>query len=261
MAAQAADLDYPNQFFLGFDVVGPVAQGHEWPPLATEAPMPIQEMESRAWDIRDRVEHRHRAVTDIERTVWQTTLEETQKGYCAGPFYRHSQVDEIVGTKHWIATPRFGIQQGSKIRGIDSATESLVNQATQVSEKLQLASVDTAVAVAKLLAQQGKAELGAWVLDETDAYRQIPVKPAQRRYGVVALPDPEGRVAFFVMYTHSFGWTSAVYNYNRRSKGIDLIPGIRKRRSRQGGDHPWSRGSPRPAARQSSAQKEDGLAE
>ena len=61
-------------------------------------------------------------------------------------------------------------------------------------------------------------KISGWVLDEKKAYRQIPVRPAHRKFSVIALMDPEsGKLAYFVMVSHSFGLTAAVYNYNRRS--------------------------------------------
>ena len=63
-----------------------------------------------------------------------------------------------------------------------------------------------------------KIELQGWVLDEADAYRQIPVRPDHRQFSVIARKNPRsGKVNFFIMIGHSFGVVAAVYNYNRRS--------------------------------------------
>jgi hypothetical protein len=60
------------------------------------------------------------------------------------------------------------------------------------------------------------------VLDERKAYRQVGIKPEHRRFSIVAMIDPDTKkLAYFVMVGHSFGLTSAVYNYNRRSAMID----------------------------------------
>ena len=60
-------------------------------------------------------------------------------------------------------------------------------------------------------------QLQGWALDELKAYRQIPILPSHRRYAVVALMNPKDRqIYYYLMTGHSFGFTSAVYNYNRR---------------------------------------------
>ena len=63
----------------------------------------------------------------------------------------------------------------------------------------------------------------AWIFDESDAYRQIPVHPEHRRFAVIVVRRPGGGIAFFIMIGHSFGLLSAVYNYNRRSAILDEI--------------------------------------
>ena len=68
-------------------------------------------------------------------------------------------------------------------------------------------------------------DLKAWILDEKDAYRQIPVQPEQRKFAVIVVRHPDGgkKIGFFIMIGHSFGLISAVYNYNRRSAILNEI--------------------------------------
>ena len=66
-------------------------------------------------------------------------------------------------------------------------------------------------------------ELFGWILDEADAYRQIPVSPRHRKFSVIVVRSPRGGVKFFIIIGHSFGLISAVYNYNRRSAMVDEI--------------------------------------
>ena len=71
--------------------------------------------------------------------------------------------------------------------------------------------------------------LGAWALDEAKAYRQIPLAPDQRRFGVVAVVDPGAadkpvsRTRFFVLNGHAFGFANAVYNYCRGPLALHRI--------------------------------------
>lgn len=115
--------------------------------------------------------------------------------------------------------------QKNKVRGCDSATTNLINQITEISEKLQLPSTDVNVAALRRLQTVAPdAELLGWVLDERKAYRQVAVRPDQRKFSVICLKSPSsGNPAFFVMVGHSFGLVSAVYNYNRCSAAINEI--------------------------------------
>ena len=80
-----------------------------------------------------------------------------------------------------------------------------------------------------------KCKMKGWILDEKKAYRQIPVRPAHRKFTVIVLMDPAlKRPAYFVMVSHSFGLTAAVYNYNRRSALLnEIMHRSRSKRSEQ----------------------------
>ena len=182
---------------------------------------------ARAWELRKKIINRVQSVpvTDNLRKIWESTLEDVDEKSCLGPFYDHDQISHITGSEFWIPTQRFEVVQKNKVRGCDSATTNLVNQATVITEKLQLPSTDSNVAALRELrsACAGR-ELGGWVLDERKAYRQVPIKPEHRMFSVIALKDPcSKKTAFFVMVGHSFGLVSAVYNYNRRSAAINEI--------------------------------------
>lgn len=76
-----------------------------------------------------------------------------------------------------------------------------------ITEKLQLPSTDTNVAALRALRSEAPLQqLGGWVLDEKKAYRQVPIRPDQRKFSVIALKNPlSGVPSFFVMVGHSFG--------------------------------------------------------
>ena len=135
-------------------------------------------------------------------------------------------MSQFLGTEEWIPTQRFEVVQKNKVRGVDSATINGVNDATTITEKLGLPSTDVNVAALGWLRSKlpKETDVQDWVLDERKAYRQIAVKPDQRRWSVIAMREPiEGKIAFFVMIGHSFGLVPAVYNYNRRSAAITDI--------------------------------------
>ena len=234
LAQEAGDLDlsYIEEFKTGFGIVGPIAKSGAWPDLLRPVDLTEKDLDERAWEIRQKVIQKvqGRKVDHLLEELWKKTIEDRDMGFCLGPYYDEDQVSRIVGSDKWICTERLPVEQKGKVREVDSATENFLNTATEVREKLILSSTDGNVALIRKLRRKlkeigrGSVRIKGWVLDEKKAYRQIPVHPDHRKWAVVALKDPEtGRVAFFVMIGHSFGLTSAVYNYNRRSRLIDSI--------------------------------------
>jgi hypothetical protein len=190
--------------------------------------LPVDALSSRAWEFSDLViKNVNRCeVTENTEKIWEATLEDVQEGSCVGPMFSVGEVDQFVGTKCWIPTQRFEVVQKNKVRGVDSATVNGVNMATVVTEKIELPSTDVNVAALRWLRSHTVegSNIQGWVLDERKAYRQIAVRPDQRKWSVIALRQPSsGKVAFFVMIGHSFGLVAAVYNYNRRSAAITDI--------------------------------------
>ena len=150
-------------------------------------------------------------------------MEDVMEGSSIGPFSSQEEVSAALGEDDWIPTQRFEVVQKNKVRGCDSATTNMINQVIVISEKLQLPSTDANVsALRKLKSVAPNTDLLGWVLDERKAYRQIAVRPDQRKFSVICLKDPSSsKPVFFVMIGHSFGLVSAVYNYNRRSAAIN----------------------------------------
>ena len=68
-----------------------------------------------------------------------------------GPFETEQEVTNFLDQDDWIPTQRFEVVQKNKVRGCDSATTNLINQATEISEKLQLPSTDSNVAALRSL--------------------------------------------------------------------------------------------------------------
>ena len=233
--AKVTDFDYIEQFKCGLPIVGPVVPSGRWPAVHTEPELTFEELDQRAREIRD---SSYRKVleskrSDGDKAVWESSIADTKIGAAVGPFYDPEQVTKALGSDNWLAAPRFPIEQKNKFRGIDDFLFALVNAASCMSEKLELSSTDEVVSIIRELEKAFRefeakghpvSGLAAWVLDEKDAYRQIPVRPDQRRFSVVVAKDPStGSPAFFIMVAHSFGLLNAVYNYNRRSAMLDEI--------------------------------------
>ena len=225
---KSVDQDLPDLLLHGFPIVGAIARANRWPPYPKEQTVvPLEELQRRAWDIRKKIVQRVASlpVSANLPKLWEATMEDVHDGSCLGPFRDERSVTEALGSDDWIPTQRFEVVQKNKVRGCDSATTNLINQATLITEKLQLPSTDTNVAVLRTLRSKCPSQdLVGWVLDEKKAYRQVPISPGHRRYSVITLKDPSTeKPAFFIMVGHSFGLVSAVYNYNRRSAAINEV--------------------------------------
>eukprot|EP00973_Karenia_brevis_P066908 9301019-Karenia_brevis.AAC.1 len=87
---------------------------------------------------------------EIDRAVFSSTMEEANNdcGWLEGPMTAE-QLTSRLGS-FWIPSRRFGVRQGGKIRNVDDFSESLVNQACGLSEKVSSAGVDEIVAMIRL---------------------------------------------------------------------------------------------------------------
>ena len=206
--------------------MGVIPRSGRWPDYdKPQKVVPVEDALCRAWALRKKIVQRVTsvAVTENLKKIWEATMEDCAEGSCVGPWFREEEISNLLGCEDWIPTQRFEVVQKNKVRGCDSATTNMINQVAEISEKLQLPSTDSNVAALRMLrSKMPHGRLAGWVLDERKAYRQIAVRPDQRKFSVICLKDPQAdRPAFFVMIGHSFGLVSAVYNYNRRSAAIN----------------------------------------
>ena len=139
---------------------------------------------------------RRKKVTPHATKIWEATVKDRDNNFTLGPFRTQEEVSNELGADRWIPTERFAREQTNKIRGVDSATVNDINPATAISEDLALASTDENVNLIMAWRRASTKKLGkpaklkGWVLDEKDAYRQIGVRPDQRKYAVIAVKTP-----------------------------------------------------------------------
>ena len=181
--------------------------------------------------------------TRVADKVWESTMQEAQKGWIKGPLERE-EVDAIVG-KLWTPSRRFGIVQSGKVRNIDDMSEFSVNMTYGTPEKLDLGGVDEVVALAArwqkivnwesreavIHNEDGSSLRGAMhphyldgnnlrlvgrCLDLKGAYKQIALRPQDHPNAVLAVFDPNAlKVKYFVSRVLPFGATGAVMGFNR----------------------------------------------
>ena len=107
----------------------------------------------------------------------------SKRAFCRGPFYHEDEVSEVVGSRHWIAMPRFPVPQATMVRAVDdgSPSGSSASAFSCMTEKLSVPSIDQIIEVSRTLRNASSGPLAGWVVDEASAFRQIAVSPCSRR--------------------------------------------------------------------------------
>ena len=174
----------------------------------------------------------------VAREVAKNTREEVEKGWASGPFTT-AQLDDALGPC-WVPSRRFGVLQGTKVRPIDDFSESMVNNAVTIREKVTVQGVDHIAAVAKMwtrLLQKENVEVtlssgeflrgrrhASFSADTTlagkrydleSAYKQCPLSGKDQSVGVVAVRTEEKSVQFFRLHVLPFGAAGSVVGFNR----------------------------------------------
>ena len=218
-ASKSRDTSLWESLVNGFRLCGPIEQSHEWPASRL---MPAQlfdsgELPYRAGGIRQRVvqklEKSFKHSDPVhQREIWEKSLEDVaERGMPSVPFKKRARCECILGTPSWIAMPRFPVLQADKVRLVDdeSGTGSCANSFSYITEKLQVPTADLVISTIRTLASSYSGKLGAWIVDEKSAFRQLPVAPERRAVAVVALCAPDtGRVAYFVTLIRPPFWSS-----------------------------------------------------
>ena len=154
---------------------------------------------------------------DLDQQVWDATLAEVEGGTLEGPF----SVDSLP--KNHIASPRFGIRQGSKVRPIDNLSVSSLNSTVGLPERLQVDTIDEIASMIKRCMQVHGAActLVGRTYDLRKAYRQLGVSEEHFCFSWIAVWSPSDRcVRLFRMKGLPFGGTASVASFLRMSKAL-----------------------------------------
>ncbi|CAE7764695.1 unnamed protein product, partial [Symbiodinium microadriaticum] len=84
---------------------------------------------------------------DVAKAVWKESMEQVERGWLAGP-YSWEQMEAKYGGQ-WVASKRFGVSQGDKVRAVDDLSQFQVNASVTETEKIQLEGLDDIVALAR----------------------------------------------------------------------------------------------------------------
>ena len=181
----------------GFPLIGAIAASNEWEVLVPKpwSFHPTEELAFRARGTRQRVHDKLKAgfksmPRRLSEAIWSKSLENVKKGVTMGPYTSENEVSSFFGTDTWIAMPMFPVEQHSKIRPADdgSAGGSGANNYSHMTEKLEVPNMDGYMSVVRELHRRlGTEELGGWTEDESNAFRQVAIRPEDRRVAVVVM--------------------------------------------------------------------------
>ena len=134
----------------GFRITGELEPSGQFPPKRQAAALSVDDLRKTAKWAKHLVESSCRKASKDKaaaKAVWQESLDQVQRGWLRGP-YSSSEIDARVGPV-WVASKRFGIVQGEKMRAVDDLSEYMVNSTVSESEKIVLDGVDEILAVAR----------------------------------------------------------------------------------------------------------------
>ena len=241
MAACVAAIGWPDvccvrRWFLGHAVVGDIPDTGLFRPKFTDFEVSPSEVftsqSNREWNSElarslasggRRAEHDPELRAQLEG-VERATAKELGAEVIRGPF-TPGELNTRFGKGAWRAQRRFGVHQGTdddgtpKIRAIDNSSGNSCNAATRTYETIAPPSFAFVALVARLfLAFFRLFSLTALALclgldDMSRAYRRVPVAtPWLTVFAIWSLR--RGRVEYYYLDGHCFGFVSAVLNFN-----------------------------------------------
>lgn len=242
------DANLGKEMAQGFDIVGTCGKSNELYTQIRPATITAQELRERSvWSSKEAVSSCN-GREELAKDVWAQCLEEEQAGWIRGPFSIHQINEQFPGG--WAVSRRFGLQQGNKLRVIDDCRQPGINSALTSVEKLSLMDVDSLGAVLIFILSaigpdneitvemsdgtrltgtvhtgwKGKIQWQGRTLDLKAAYKGLAVSPGSKWAAILlAWNCSSCEPALFVSDAMLFGCTSAVYAFNRVSRGIWFI--------------------------------------
>ena len=152
---------------------------------------------------------------DVDKVVYEKTIEEVNSGWLRGPFEISSLPSDAIINR------RFGLKQPNKVRLIDDFSGSLVNSTVQSFESPKPHSTDViASVVLSLLSCRDKNFVGR-AYDLKSAYRQLGVRQDSLWASFIVVFNPMKKAPeVYQMLAVPFGASRAVYSFLRVSHSI-----------------------------------------
>ena len=226
------DKQVPQAFLKGLGITGKAAES----PFFDDFPVPPSMSKEkfhagkheRSVDMIARVKFMaQKGPPELAKAIWEKTLKEVAGGTMGPPM----TLDQVIGKykTDFQVTPSFGLAQGldnqgkQKFRRIDDHTASGVNPSAHRLQKVPMAMVDYVGVMVRAVAAVCT-NIQFATEDMKGAYRQIPLAPADVRYAITAVYNPESHeVVLFEMYGQPFGAGHAVPNFCRVSEWLSRV--------------------------------------
>ena len=156
--------------------------------------------------------------------LWEEALSQVKKGWLKPPVeLGHEGRPHGFPAGQCNIAFRFGVEQAAKLRACDDLRHSLTNSACSVLTPIKLVSWDHLAQLCRRSCDKSR----DWALFKADheaAYKQLPLRPQDQAYAIIALKHPtDGRWFGFVSRTLVFGATAAVSHYNVFSRLITAL--------------------------------------
>ena len=171
--ANYPDMGVVNELLHGTELVGSVPASGIFEAKFKPADMSVEQLQ--AMSFRDRIRNfyssRSSGDDEVDRIVYEKTLEEVSSGWAVGPIPLCDLPQQCVLSR------RFGLHQPNKIRLIDDLSGSLINATVQTVESPKPHTTDVvASGVLELLKNRNSEVLGR-AFDLKSAYRQLGIHP------------------------------------------------------------------------------------
>ncbi|CAK9052971.1 unnamed protein product [Durusdinium trenchii] len=189
---------------------------------------------------------------ELSKTLWETTMQEVDRGFLQGPYESLEEVHQVLEAKGTVCSRRFAIMQSGKPRIIDDLKESGVNRAFTAVDRLTLHDIDYVTSFCHFITTTIKHALESsektvevklkdgsilrgslhsdfhepcvWkgrCIDLSKAYKQIPVSSQSRKFAVLMVHHFETeRPVYFLSRSLPFGASASVFGFNRISKSL-----------------------------------------
>ena len=183
---------------------------------------------------------------EVDAQVYDSTIVEKDNGWLTGPFTRE-ELDASLGP--WVASRRFGLRQGKKLRNIDDLSEFLINATVGTKQKVPMGGVDKIMAIVRAISATSGERGEVWspainkrgslhpswtiaetreivgrTLDLASAYKYLVRSLTDERFAIIAVFNPSSKQCeFFKSTSLPFGASGAVYGFNRIALAIRNI--------------------------------------
>ena len=212
----------------GFPVTGVIPVSHvASPEMVREQTVSEEQLQQLAPELFERAleaVRRKSPTQGDDAEVWKQTMDDISLGRMAP--LRPASLGTIAPTR------RFPLKQLSskgkqKIRIIDDAAESRINDASEISFKIRMGKVSDFVRVSRLLTEsQPTQNIMIMKANYKSAYKNCPVLTQHLIYADMILKDPvSGRLVMSTYYSMPFGMVSAVYAWDRLAESLIWIFG------------------------------------